>query len=333
MCTVCGCSEGDVKIEGEHHQHDGQQHQDGHEHHPHDHRQAHSHNHDHASVVEGAESEGPVSKSTEFKSLVSESIVTEGDNLHFGQGPAHAHVAGLSQSRMVQIEQDILGKNNVYAEQNRKRFEQQSLFVLNLVSGPGSGKTTLLTETLSRIKEHCAVAVIEGDQQTAHDADRIRATGVQAVQVNTGKGCHLDAHMVGHAMEKFSDMKGGMLFIENVGNLVCPAAFDLGEASKVVILSVTEGEDKPLKYPDMFHASGLMILNKTDLLPYLDFDVERCIAYAKQVNPDIQVIQLSARSGEGMQEWVEWLESHRRQMIQARIDTLQSEADQFRALL
>jgi len=337
MCTVCGCSEGDVKIEGDHHHHDG------HEHHAHDHRHAHSHNHDHASVVEAAVSEGQefqgtvskssVSTSTEYKRLVSEAMVTEGDNLHFGQGPAHAHVAGLSQSRMVQIEQDILGKNNLYAEQNRKRFEQQSLFVLNLVSGPGSGKTTLLTETITRIKEQYAVAVIEGDQQTAHDAERIRETGVEAVQVNTGKGCHLDAHMVGHAMEKLSDMKGGMLFIENVGNLVCPAAFDLGEASKVAILSVTEGEDKPLKYPDMFHASGLMILNKIDLLPYLDFDVERCIAYAKQVNPDIQVIQLSARSGEGMQEWVEWLERHRRQMIQARIDALQSEADQFRALL
>ena len=314
MCTVCGCSEGEVQIEGGHH-HD---HSHSHEHHHHDHSHAHhshEHHHDH-----GHQSDSSV-------------VVSEGDNIHFGQGPAHAHVAGMSQSRMVQIEQDILGKNDRYAAINRARFEQQSLFVLNLVSSPGSGKTTLLTETLERIKENRKVAVIEGDQQTANDADRIRETGVQAIQVNTGKGCHLDAHMVGHAMERFEDMKGGLLFIENVGNLVCPAAFDLGEAHKVAILSVTEGEDKPLKYPDMFHAADLMILNKTDLLPYLDFDVERCIDYARQVNPEIQVLQLSARSGEGMDGWIEWLESRRKHMIQSRIDALQSEIDQFHALL
>jgi hydrogenase nickel incorporation protein HypB len=234
---------------------------------------------------------------------------------------------------MVQIEQDILGKNDRYAAQNRMRFAQQSLYVLNLVSSPGSGKTTLLTETIKKIQGRHKVAVIEGDQQTANDADRIRETGVQAVQVNTGKGCHLDAHMVGHALENFADLNGGLLFIENVGNLVCPAAFDLGEASKVAILSVTEGEDKPLKYPDMFHASDLMILNKTDLLPYLDFDVERCIEYARQVNPAIEVIQLSARSGEGMEAWINWLENQRRTMIQNRIDSLQAEVEAFRALL
>ncbi len=314
MCTVCGCSEGEVQIEGGHH-HD---HSHSHEHHHHDHSHAHhshDHHHDHSHPSD------------------SSVVVSEGDNIHFGQGPAHAHVAGMSQSRMVQIEQDILGKNDRYAAINRARFEQQSLFVLNLVSSPGSGKTTLLTETLERIKENRKVAVIEGDQQTANDADRIRETGVQAIQVNTGKGCHLDAHMVGHAMERFEDMKGGLLFIENVGNLVCPAAFDLGEAHKVAILSVTEGEDKPLKYPDMFHAADLMILNKTDLLPYLDFDVERCIEYARQVNPEIQVLQLSARSGEGMGGWIEWLESRRKHMIQSRIDALQSEIDQFHALL
>lgn len=314
MCTVCGCSEGEVQIEGGHH-HD---HNHSHEHHHHDHSHAHhnhEHHHDHSHPSE------------------SNVVVSEGDNIHFGQGPAHAHVAGMSQSRMVQIEQDILGKNDRYAAINRARFEQQSLFVLNLVSSPGSGKTTLLTETLDRIKESRKVAVIEGDQQTANDADRIRETGVQAIQVNTGKGCHLDAHMVGHAMERFEDLKGGLLFIENVGNLVCPAAFDLGEAHKVAILSVTEGEDKPLKYPDMFHAADLMILNKTDLLPYLDFDVERCIDYARQVNPEIQVLQLSARSGEGMDGWLEWLESRRKHMIQSRIDALQSEIDQFHALL
>ncbi|MDI3323302.1 hydrogenase nickel incorporation protein HypB [Pontibacterium granulatum] len=309
MCTVCGCAEGEVQIEGGHHHHD-------HDHHDHSHAHSHEHAHDHG---HHHHDEGVV--------------VAEGDNIHFGKGPAHAHVAGLSQSRMVQIEQDILGKNDRYAALNRAHFEQQSLFVLNLVSSPGSGKTTLLTETINRIKESRKVAVIEGDQQTANDADRIRETGVPAIQVNTGKGCHLDAHMVGHAMEKFDDMKGGLLFIENVGNLVCPAAFDLGEAHKVAILSVTEGEDKPLKYPDMFHAADLMILNKTDLLPYLDFDVERCIEYARQVNPNIQVMQLSARSGEGMDEWIEWLENRRKNMIQTRIDVLQSEIDQFQALL
>ncbi|WP_372831801.1 hydrogenase nickel incorporation protein HypB [Pontibacterium sp.] len=316
MCTVCGCSEGEVQIEG------------GHHHHAHDHSHDHHHDHSHAHAHHSHEHHHDHSHPSD-----SSVVVSEGDNIHFGQGPAHAHVAGMSQSRMVQIEQDILGKNDRYAAINRARFEQQSLFVLNLVSSPGSGKTTLLTETLERIKENRKVAVIEGDQQTANDADRIRETGVQAIQVNTGKGCHLDAHMVGHAMERFEDMKGGLLFIENVGNLVCPAAFDLGEAHKVAILSVTEGEDKPLKYPDMFHAADLMILNKTDLLPYLDFDVERCIDYARQVNPDIQVLQLSARSGEGMDGWVEWLESRRKHMIQSRIDALQSEIDQFHALL
>lgn len=317
MCTVCGCAEGEVQIEGGHHHHEHDHHHHDHSHaHGHAHSYSHEHTHDHGHHHhdEGA-------------------VVAEGDNIHFGKGPAHAHVAGMSQSRMVQIEQDILGKNDRYAAINRARFEQQSLFVLNLVSSPGSGKTTLLTETINRIKEARKVAVIEGDQQTANDADRIRETGVPAIQVNTGKGCHLDAHMVGHAMEKFDDMKGGLLFIENVGNLVCPAAFDLGEAHKVAILSVTEGEDKPLKYPDMFHAADLMILNKTDLLPYLDFDVERCIEYARQVNPNIQVMQLSARSGEGMDAWIEWLESHRKNMIQSCIDALQSEIDQFQALL
>jgi len=325
MCTVCGCSEGEVKIEGSHHHHHDEHHSHTHDH-SHEHTNSHEHKHSHE---HGHEHE----HGDDDKRLHSKSIEVDGDNMHFGKGPAHAHVAGLSQSRMVQIEQDILGKNDMYAAQNRARFEKQSLFVLNLVSSPGSGKTTLLTETIQLIKDHYSVAVIEGDQQTANDADRIRETGVQAVQVNTGKGCHLDAHMVGHAMENFADMTGGILFIENVGNLVCPAAFDLGEASKVAILSVTEGEDKPLKYPDMFHASDLMILNKTDLLPYLDFDVERCIEYAKQVNPDIKVLQLSARSGEGMKEWIDWLIEHRKEMIQNRIDALQSEADQFRALL
>ena len=217
----------------------------------------------------------------------------------------------MSQRRLVQIEQDILGKNNEYAAANRRFFSDHGILALNLVSSPGSGKTALLTRTLDDLKGELALSVIEGDQQTANDAERIRATGVNALQINTGKGCHLDGHMVGHAMQSLEPADGSVLFIENVGNLVCPAAFDLGEAHKVAILSVTEGEDKPIKYPDMFHASDLMILNKTDLLPYLEFDVAKCIEYARRVNPGIRILQLSAKSGEGMESWYQWIRATR----------------------
>ncbi len=226
---------------------------------------------------------------------------------HYGQGPARAHAPGMSQARMVQVEQDILAKNDQYAAANRRWLAERGILALNLVSSPGSGKTTLLTRTIAELEEGPPVAVIEGDQQTSQDAERIRETGARAIQVNTGKGCHLDAHMVGHALESLQPERDSLLFIENVGNLVCPAAFDLGEAHKVVILSVTEGEDKPLKYPDMFHAADLMLLNKIDLLPYLNFDVERCIEYARRVNPRIRVLQLSATTGEGMEAWRRWL--------------------------
>jgi hydrogenase nickel incorporation protein HypB len=208
---------------------------------------------------------------------------------------------------MVQIEQDILSKNNEYAAANRVWFAAQGILALNLVSSPGSGKTTLLTRSIQDLKGRYSLAVIEGDQQTSHDADRIRATGVPALQINTGKGCHLDAHMVGHAIERLGLAEKSLLFIENVGNLVCPAAFDLGEAHKVVILSVTEGEDKPLKYPDLFHAADLMLLNKIDLLPYLDFDLDQCLDYARRINPDIEVLQVSARSGAGLEAWYAWI--------------------------
>jgi len=208
----------------------------------------------------------------------------------------------------VRIEQDILGENDRYALANRRRFAAQHQFVLNLVSSPGSGKTTLLTRTIEALKERLSMVVVEGDQQTSHDADRIRATGVPALQINTGKGCHLDAHMVGHAIDRLAPDDGALVLIENVGNLVCPAAFDLGEHHKVAILSVTEGEDKPLKYPDMFHAADLLLLNKIDLLPYLDFDVERCIDYARRVRSDIEVLQVSARDGTGMADWLAWVE-------------------------
>ncbi len=230
---------------------------------------------------------------------------------HYGNSPAHAHAPGLSQSRMVQIETDILAKNNEYAAANRRFFGEHGMLALNLVSSPGSGKTTLLTRTIEDLKSDIALAVIEGDQQTANDAERIRQTGVPAIQINTGKGCHLDGHMVGHALQNLKPERQSVLFIENVGNLVCPAAFDLGEAHKVAILSVTEGEDKPIKYPDMFHASDLMLLNKIDLLPYLDFDVDMCIEYALRVNPKIKVLQVSATTGAGMQSWYHWISANR----------------------
>lgn len=208
---------------------------------------------------------------------------------------------------MVKLEKDMLSKNNEYADANRKMFAERGVLALNLVSSPGSGKTTLLCRTIDALRGKLPIAVIEGDQQTSNDADRIRATGAPAIQVNTGKGCHLDAHMVGHAADHLDLAEGGLLLVENVGNLVCPAGFDLGEAHKVVVLSVTEGEDKPLKYPDMFAAADLMILNKTDLLPHLDFNVEACIANARKVNPRIKVLRVSARTGEGMSDWTAWI--------------------------
>ena len=209
---------------------------------------------------------------------------------------------------MVQIEQDILSKNNAYATQNRQRLAARGIFTLNLVSSPGSGKTTLLCKTIEMLKGRQPVTVIEGDQQTSQDAERIRATGAPAIQINTGKGCHLDAHMVGHALEQLNPAEGALLLIENVGNLVCPAAFDLGEAHKVVILSVTEGEDKPIKYPDMFRAASLMLMNKCDLLPYLSFKVDAAIDFARRVNPAIEVIEVSATTGQGMDDWLAWIE-------------------------
>jgi len=229
--------------------------------------------------------------------------------IDFGAGIAGVHVPGLSQDRIVRIERDILSKNDAYARDNRAFFARQGVLALNLVSSPGSGKTTLLVRAIDDLKTKLGVAVIEGDQQTSNDAERIRATGAPAIQINTGKGCHLDAHMVGHALESLDLKKGGVLFIENVGNLVCPAAFDLGEAHKIVVLSVTEGEDKPLKYPDMFAAADLMLLNKSDLLPHLRFDVGTCLANALKVNPHLQTLVVSAQTGEGLAALYAWIEA------------------------
>ena len=235
---------------------------------------------------------------------------------HHGNSHEHVdhHVHGKAQlqetgelTRKVVIETDILAKNNRLAEGNRALFRSKGLFVLNLVSSPGSGKTTILERTLKDLAGACRSAVIEGDQQTDNDAVRIAATGVPVKQVNTGAGCHLDAHMVLHASESFDLDNLDLLLIENVGNLVCPASFDLGEHHKVVVLSVTEGEDKPLKYPQMFHAADIMLLNKVDLLPYLDFDLESCKEMAQRVSPGITIFEVSSRTGEGMAAWYAWL--------------------------
>jgi hydrogenase nickel incorporation protein HypB len=292
MCTVCGC---DISVVTEHsknsgnipggsaHNHDDP-HPHAHDNHPHEHDHRHPHVHD------GRQQD-------HIAGLID-----------FGSGPAGVHVPATSQERTISIERDILSKNDAFAATNRARLQRAGVFALNLVSSPGSGKTSLLVRTITDLKLKWPIAVIEGDQQTSRDADRIRATGAPAVQINTGKGCHLDAHMVGHALDQLSLGLGGLLFVENVGNLVCPAAFDLGEAHKVVVLSVTEGEDKPLKYPDMFAAADLMLLNKSDLLPHLDFDVSACLAAAQRVSPHIRSLIVSARTGDGLAAFYSWIE-------------------------
>lgn len=219
----------------------------------------------------------------------------------------HNHEHHTNGKKVVEVEQDILHQNNLLAQRNRGYFDAKEILALNLVSSPGSGKTTLLEKTLADIRDKVQCYVIEGDQQTANDADRIHATGTPVVQINTGKGCHLDAHMVFHAIEHLKPGNDSIMFIENVGNLVCPAMFDLGEAVRVVIASVTEGEDKPIKYPDMFHSSQLCIINKTDLLPYVPFDVEKFKEYARKTNPQLEFFEVSALKGEGMSDWYNWL--------------------------
>lgn len=290
MCNVCGCGTGETRIDGE-----AVDHEQEHEHVLADgtvHR--HSHGPSHPWVPAGGQ--GHVHEHTD-------------GSLHYGHGPAGAHAPGMSQAQMVKIEQNILAKNDGFAERNRNWLAERGILALNLVSSPGSGKTTLLVRTIEALKSRVPVAVVEGDQQTSFDAERVRATGAPALQINTGKGCHLDAHMVGRALEKLAPSDNSVLLIENVGNLVCPAAFDLGEAAKVVVLSVTEGEDKPLKYPDMFAAASLMLVNKIDLLPYLNFPVDKAIEYALRVNPKLQVIQVSATTGAGFDAWLGWIDA------------------------
>jgi hydrogenase nickel incorporation protein HypB len=279
---MCGCGSDEAKIDGKNpHGHDAHHHahDDGHAHDarhlaPDEQHDAHQHRHHHAH-----------------------------------DGGHHDHHDRPTQ--IITLERDILTENNRHAAHNRHRFAATGTTALNFVSSPGSGKTTLLVRTIAALAGKVLVAVIEGDQQTSVDADRIRAAGAPAVQINTGKGCHLDAHMVGHALDELPSFNHGFLFIENVGNLVCPAAFDLGEAAKVAVVSVTEGDDKPLKYPDIFAAASLVLVNKIDLAPHVDADVGVLIANARRVNPDVAVLTLSARTGEGLDAWIAWLDAQR----------------------
>ncbi len=270
MCDTCGCGNPDeFKIHDHNHDHD---HDHSHSHdHQHDHD--HGHHHDH--------------------------------NPEHGHEPTHTHEH--LPKKVISLNMDILSENNRLAERNRGWFEGKHVLCLNMVSSPGSGKTSILEKTIHSLISTWKIFVIEGDQQTTRDADRIEKSGAPAIQINTGSGCHLDAKMISLSLKKLEISDHSILFIENVGNLVCPAMFDLGEQKRVVVISVTEGDDKPLKYPYMFQTSNLCIINKTDLLPYVDFSVETAVKYARQLNPNLEFIQMSSKTGEGMAEWYDWL--------------------------
>src|SRR3984957_857192 len=219
------------------------------------------------------------------------------------------HHQHLPATETISLEQKVLAKNDELAEANRKWLAQRNILAFNVTSSPGAGKTTLLERTIRELATKRPVSVIEGDQETLLDAERIRATGCRVVQVNTGAGCHLDAEMTHRALETLQPEPNSLVFIENVGNLVCPALFDLGEQTKVVVISVTEGTDKPLKYPHMFAAAGLIIINKTDLLPYVNFDLDVCASYARSINPNVQIIAASATTGDGIGAWYDWIDA------------------------
>lgn len=225
-------------------------------------------------------------------------------------GHNHDHDHHHHSSRTIDVETDVLSKNNLIAQRNRGYFDAKNIAVFNFVSSPGSGKTTFLEQTIKKMSGDHSISVIEGDQQTLRDAERIKAAGAPVIQVNTGKGCHLDADMIHKAVKELDPSDHSILFIENVGNLVCPALFDLGEAMKIVVISVTEGEDKPEKYPHMFHAADVCIINKTDLLPYVDFNVERCRQSALSVNHHLKFFEVSATIGDGLGEWISWLKEY-----------------------
>ncbi|MCD4724499.1 MAG: hydrogenase nickel incorporation protein HypB [Bacteroidales bacterium] len=284
MCGTCGCGQDDeisITRPGKENQHDHiHSHEHEHDGSKHSHSHTHSHSHD-----EGHEHH-------------------HHDEHDHGDHHHHHH---HEHEKEIVLEQDILQKNKLLAERNRGYFEGRNILAINLVSSPGSGKTTLLEKTITEMKDEIPFYIIEGDQQTLNDANRIMATGAPVVQINTGSGCHLDASMVKRALKELDVSENAVLMIENVGNLVCPAMFDLGEAHRVVIISVTEGDDKPIKYPDMFRTSDICIINKTDLLPYVDFDTEKAKDYALRVNHHLKFFELSAKSGEGMDAWYTWL--------------------------
>ena len=293
MCSTCGCSSNENGITltkmGEnhhtHHHHDGHTH--SHEHHHGDHHGDHSHSHEHHHEHGHQHNHNH-------------------EHHHHNHNHGHHHHHDVN---IVELEKDILHQNQLGAERNRGFFEALNIFAMNLVSSPGSGKTSLLEKTIADLKGEIEFSVIEGDQQTTNDAARIHALNVPVLQINTGKGCHLDSEMIAKSLKELKPKQNSILMIENVGNLVCPAMFDLGENQRVVIISTTEGEDKPLKYPDMFYSSNICIINKIDLLPYLKFDVEKLKENTKKVNPNIQFFEVSATSGEGMEAWYEFLRS------------------------
>ncbi len=326
MCTVCGCSGDGATISEAH----GHSHSRTHGHdHPHTHTHAdgttHSHAHDHA------HDHGHGHDHHHHHHDDHPHPAPHAGTLDYGTGPARAHAPGLSQARMVEIETSILAKNDDYAGKNRTRLDGAGVLALNLLSGPGAGKTTLLVETLKALSGRIPCAVIEGDQQTDNDAARIRAVGTPAVQINTGKGCHLDAHMVGHALEKLPLPPGGVLFIENVGNLVCPAAFDLGETKRVTLISVAEGEDKPLKYPDIFEGADLVLITKADLAPHVDADMATLEANIRRINPTADILTTSSRGEIGLARWIAWLEAARAARLDALASAREAEASALRA--
>ncbi len=208
---------------------------------------------------------------------------------------------------MIRLERDLLAKNNLLAERNRGWFAGRGVVAFNLVSSPGAGKTTLLERTIRDLQSTAPIVVIEGDQATDRDAQRVRAAGARAVQINTGTGCHLDAAMVARVLPELDPPAGSLLFIENVGNLVCPALFDLGEARRVLVVSVTEGDDKPYKYPHMFRSSDLVVLSKEDLLPHVPFDVDAFMTAAREVRPGVEILRVSATRGDGLERWYAWI--------------------------
>jgi hydrogenase nickel incorporation protein HypB len=284
MCDTCGCGKPDeFKIHDRNHSHEHE--------HTHVHFHDHSHDHDH----------DPHDNDHDH--------IDEHNHLHDHQhSHDHTHEHEHPHARTIDLNLDIMSENNRLADLNRRFFEGRRVLCLNFVSSPGSGKTTILEKSIAALKSEFKISVIEGDQQTILDADRIEKAGAPAIQINTGSGCHLDAHMVEFALKKLDIEANSILFIENVGNLVCPAMFDLGENKRVVVISVTEGDDKPLKYPYMFQSSHLCIINKSDLLPYVDFDTDATMKYARSLNPDLEFILLSAKTGEGMNLWYEWIE-------------------------